>query len=324
MNTTGLNKVFEYRDSYLEIADLLFADASYQRAVTFYGALRKIPDEETPYLYIRMGRCCRANNINFKAEDFFLKALELDQDNIEARIELGELYLHLNQKAKAARYIEEAKRLKNGPPKPPRIRRRGMRRELQRSSPAAEPEPVFKKTPKRQYFRSQPKPKKHWLQDSELGSDDVTATQEAKRLYSTFLYYRQGTRDGNYEAIVKWLEAVQMLTNDFRAIRNFYPFHKPKEFPEGADFSHSMAEKMNQHGLPTDFRGITFNEWLDVFLEYALFLARNGDRDESYQICEAIKDSTVFSRSREDMFLVHVVWCSKFPLKIYHVFMLTI
>jgi len=62
---------------------------------------------------------------------------------------------------------------------------------------------------------------------------------------------------------------------------------------------------------PADYRGIPFNAWLDIFLEYALCLARSGRSQESYDLCEAAKDAIVFYHSREDMFLIHVCWCSK-------------
>lgn len=64
--------------------------------------------------------------------------------------------------------------------------------------------------------------------------------------------------------------------------------------------------------IPKDYRGISFSTWLDIFLEYALCLARNGNAHESYELCEAAKDAIVFYHSREDMFLINVAWCSKF------------
>lgn len=64
-------------------------------------------------------------------------------------------------------------------------------------------------------------------------------------------------------------------------------------------------------GIPADYRGLQFGVWLDIFLEYSLCLAKAGRIKESYEICEAAKDSIVFFQSREDMFLIHVCWCSK-------------
>lgn len=65
--------------------------------------------------------------------------------------------------------------------------------------------------------------------------------------------------------------------------------------------------------IPKDFRGIPFQTWLDIFLEYALCLARNGKKKASYEICEAAKDAVVFCHSREDMFLIQLCYCSKCP-----------
>jgi general transcription factor 3C polypeptide 3 (transcription factor C subunit 4) len=64
--------------------------------------------------------------------------------------------------------------------------------------------------------------------------------------------------------------------------------------------------------VPKEYRGIPFSMWLDIFLEHALCLARNGRMRESYDLCEAAKDCSVFYHSREDIFLIHVTWCSKF------------
>jgi general transcription factor 3C polypeptide 3 (transcription factor C subunit 4) len=63
--------------------------------------------------------------------------------------------------------------------------------------------------------------------------------------------------------------------------------------------------------IPADYRGISFSAWLDIFLEFAMCLARVGKMREAYEMCEAAKDAIVFYHSREDMFLIHVAWCSE-------------
>jgi general transcription factor 3C polypeptide 3 (transcription factor C subunit 4) len=63
--------------------------------------------------------------------------------------------------------------------------------------------------------------------------------------------------------------------------------------------------------IPKDYRGIEFREWLDIFVEYALCLAKNGESKEAYDVCEAAKDAIVFYHSREDMFLIHICWSCK-------------
>jgi general transcription factor 3C polypeptide 3 (transcription factor C subunit 4) len=80
-----------------------------------------------------------------------------------------------------------------------------------------------------------------------------------------------------------------------------------------ADLGAETAGKTQtaQPDIPADYRGISFNAWLDIFLGFAMCLAREGRMRESYEMCEAAKDAIVFYHSREDMFLIHVAWCSK-------------
>jgi general transcription factor 3C polypeptide 3 (transcription factor C subunit 4) len=65
--------------------------------------------------------------------------------------------------------------------------------------------------------------------------------------------------------------------------------------------------------VPKDYRGISFDIWLDIFLEYALHLAKAGDIEETYEIIQAAIDAIVFYHSRDYMFQIHVCWFSTLP-----------
>lgn len=60
-----------------------------------------------------------------------------------------------------------------------------------------------------------------------------------------------------------------------------------------------------------EHRGIPFNEWLDLFLEYAINLALTQQAQESYEICTSAKDSVVF-KSKENAFLIHLTHASAY------------
>ena len=64
--------------------------------------------------------------------------------------------------------------------------------------------------------------------------------------------------------------------------------------------------------IPDDYRGISFHSWLDIFLQYALLLAQNGDVESSYGIVSTVSDANVFYHSPDSMFLIHVCWFSKY------------
>lgn len=79
------------------------------------------------------------------------------------------------------------------------------------------------------------------------------------------------------------------------------------------DLNADIGDKNKQVvNVPSDYIGISFSLWLDIFLEYALCLVRQAKYRIAYEICEAAKDAIVFYHSRQHMFLIHVVWCSKY------------
>ena len=63
--------------------------------------------------------------------------------------------------------------------------------------------------------------------------------------------------------------------------------------------------------VPNEYRGISFQEWLSIFLNYALCLAKYNRANESYEVCGAAKDAIIYFHSRDSMFLIYACWCSK-------------
>ncbi|EFX00630.1 sam domain containing protein [Grosmannia clavigera kw1407] len=150
---------------------------------------------------------------------------------------------------------------------------------------------------------------------------------------------------GDAAATARWMEAAQELIDDFRSFREFYTWDKYVQFlgynnflqdregegggggggimPAGTDTGSdltALAERLKQNLTPTDaidktpaarrdFRGIPFDDWLALFLEYALGLAHNGRAAEAYAVCQAAHDSTVY-RQHDSAFLIHLTWAS--------------
>lgn len=60
----------------------------------------------------------------------------------------------------------------------------------------------------------------------------------------------------------------------------------------------------------THFRGLPFGIWLSLFLTYALTLCRHSDVRDSYSVCAAAKDCTVFYRSKSTLCTIWATWLS--------------
>lgn len=67
-----------------------------------------------------------------------------------------------------------------------------------------------------------------------------------------------------------------------------------------------VAEPVLRHH---DHRGIPFDQWLDLFLEYAISLARKQQAQEAYIVCQSARDSIVY-KSSDNTFLIHVAWAA--------------
>ena len=74
-----------------------------------------------------------------------------------------------------------------------------------------------------------------------------------------------------------------------------------------------QANNSNQSSTsaaPRAHQGISFDDWLNLFLDYAIGLATEHKRQEAYQVCEAARDSTAF-QSLNSNFTIYVTWSGK-------------
>ncbi len=70
--------------------------------------------------------------------------------------------------------------------------------------------------------------------------------------------------------------------------------------------------------VPQDYHGIPFQTWLDIFLEYALFLAQDGNLAFSYDVIAGARDANVFYHSPDPLLLIYVCWFCRSWLYIPH------
>ncbi|CAK7562487.1 MAG: transcription factor TFIIIC subunit tfc4 [Sporothrix epigloea] len=156
--------------------------------------------------------------------------------------------------------------------------------------------------------------------------------EAAKELINDFRSFRE---------FYSWDKYVQFLgVNNFlhdRSATMATAKGHPGEVGSGRQHSSqlaALAERLHQnlapvdeaetHGIPIDpalltpappaparreYRGIPFDDWLALFLEYALSLAHAGRTTEAYAVCQSAHDSNVY-QSEDSMFLIHMTWAS--------------
>ncbi|KAI0024668.1 hypothetical protein F4780DRAFT_547526 [Xylariomycetidae sp. FL0641] len=145
----------------------------------------------------------------------------------------------------------------------------------------------------------------------------------------------EGDGDGPTEA---FMASARELIDDFRSYKNFYSWDKylshmgieqedkdavasslsrSKNLVEMRErLSHTMNPEGAAHEKPltertaVGYRGVPFNDWLQVFLEYAIALAHRGQFQEAYKVIDSARDAEVFLKDKEDMFLIHIAWAA--------------
>ncbi|KAI1355681.1 hypothetical protein F5Y01DRAFT_269512 [Xylaria sp. FL0043] len=131
-----------------------------------------------------------------------------------------------------------------------------------------------------------------------------------------------------------FMQAAKELVDDFRSCKGFYTWEKylthlgideDKQVYVSRnrnliEMKERLSHNLNPYGANTErqlgertavsYRGVSFGEWLDLFLEYAIGLGHSERFQEAYQVCESARDAEVFAKNREDMFIIHVTWAA--------------
>jgi len=64
------------------------------------------------------------------------------------------------------------------------------------------------------------------------------------------------------------------------------------------DYQIGRNEGNTPTGDPTQYRGLDFGIWLDIFLQYAICLTKYEDPQVAYNVCKSAKDANVFYHDR--------------------------
>ncbi|KAL2271568.1 hypothetical protein VTJ83DRAFT_939 [Remersonia thermophila] len=303
------------------------------------------------------GRYHMARGEKAAAEECFIAAIEEDEDHIEARVQLANMYEGEEMqegREEAFLLVREAMSLEA---------RRGLvdgagrrRAHKPRDGP---PRPRRPRDPNRKAYV----PKRRLINAEKRRQQELQLAVVAAANFQRLREVQDRAFAGDPQATAQWMRAAKELVDDFRSHKQFYPFEKyikylgygsssgppeavqggaavparnmklaameerlrqglaPPAGAEGGSGSNNNNNNNGQEGgpiptvvrvpvkYPPDHRGIDFDTWLDLFLNYAFALVRAGQHREAYVICHAARDSIVWT-APEPTFLIHVAWAS--------------
>lgn len=222
-----------------ELANQLVENRRINDALEFYEFYERITGELDSDLLVQKGRCYLQMEDQQGAEDYFIKAIEADDDNIDARYELAQMYEAHQEEEEAFLLVNEAIQLaqvqqqedeqdeeyngkeeeKEDPAATKARQRRRIRRKIQREKKKGEKP----KRVKRQHVR-----RMAGRANREKYEEKVTESFRGK--YQKVLELRERMATGDVAAEDEWMAAAQDLVEDFRSFKEFYPWDKYLNF----------------------------------------------------------------------------------------------
>lgn len=172
---------------------------------------------------IEIGKCFLNLGANSDAEKHFIAALQEDNDNIDARMELAKLFERLGKMEEAFNLVNQAMQLR-------RTKHSGEGRSGDGSKNT---EPKRRKTRK---SKSNSKSK------TSVYMDEVTKAEHLKAQFQILTKEADGMRSGNPQSLFPWMAAAKDLSDDFRGFKTFYPWDKFIKFIGYSGNSRILAE----------------------------------------------------------------------------------
>ncbi|KAK0630545.1 hypothetical protein B0T17DRAFT_607433 [Bombardia bombarda] len=348
---SAVDDFMDFPDCLKDIGAALLEAEKADQALLYYNLYKQIANVSDDIvvdadLLVSQGKCHMALGDKSAAEECFIAAIQDDIDNIDARVQLANMYEgEQEQEGREEAYllVREAMNLelKKGDraSKPRRPRGAyGPRKPRDPNAPPKEKKPRDPNAVKKSKYVP-----RRLINAEKRKQQDIEMTAEATRNYQLMRELKDKVVAGaaDQEAMGAWMRAAKDLVDDFRSYKEFYPWEKYIRYlgyggnvqgqaavPARNLKLAAMAERLMQNlaapaeggqeqqapnRLPVNFpsahRGIDFDRWLDIFLDYAFCLVRAGQHREAYVVCHAARDSVVWS-SVETTFLIHVAWAS--------------
>lgn len=209
----------------------------YELATRYLEILRESSDQPDPNLLLELGKCYLVGGDNASAEECFLTAIDIDEDCIEPRIELANMYEKAQEDEEALILAAEAMALQessrgpaaedqNGeerPPMSPNSARRVARRNRRKiGKPTAE---KIRKTVLPRRYR----PKRMGNPDKRRQDEQAHAIRLSQQ-YQAVVALRQQIHDGRDDLVDDWMQSSRELIDDFRSLKKFYSWDKYLHF----------------------------------------------------------------------------------------------
>ncbi|KAK9467184.1 hypothetical protein V1512DRAFT_262142 [Lipomyces arxii] len=340
----------QYADLFMDVAEALADAEQYEPALALYAPLAETEEYSTPRLVMAMGRCLHGLDDFDQAESAYQTVVASDATNLDARIALAEVYEATGRRQEALELVNEVMRLRRDQERQknavPGLTSPAVADSRAASEPADEPEnsvPSFiPNTDGRQSGRGTAtgsRTRGTGGRPKITLTERMQAEERACELVQTKLrrlrQYEDGLNTGNPVAVSEWLQTASELVDMFTNTKVFFPVDKQRVFrgffvtakrragkqtmnDKLKGMATRLQESLQQPELTeqdpeenaTEFRGLGFDGWFTIFMQYALTLTWHEEVEDAYSVLRRARDANVFHQDKERVRIMTLVQLS--------------
>ncbi|KAJ7159083.1 TPR-like protein [Mycena crocata] len=323
--------ILDYAPLFTEIADAYFERELFAEARAVYELLGGNPATSGVYILLQTAACLREADELQDAVEVYEAVRKADPTNNEAKMKLAEVYEILNQPRKALELVYEViDSRKRGPNRvqvaegdiQPQPKRRSARGKLEKSDDAdatalaaiIQDKPPAKPPVQRKSTR------KPGLSNAELRAMEAQKEAEVLEGYRKLKTLWPHMLAGAGQQREEWLLEAEKLIETFRETRKLFStartfsgmFQKKTRGPklEAQDEEERMMSRLqldvaqdttarrtrsgDKYNRVNIFRGVSFDDWLRIFIQYAFTLTQSGNYRKGDEVLRHILMSSAY------------------------------
>ncbi|KAI0049823.1 TPR-like protein [Auriscalpium vulgare] len=316
--------VADYAPLFVEIADAYYERDMYAEARPIYELLGQDASTSSVYILLQVAKCCHMMGSLHEAAEVYESVIATDPSLKDAKMRLAGIYEVLGELRKAMALVDSVIDLR-------KRRGRGAEDDGPQSTEPASTSLFEEGSTAKKKGKGKARDRLSLAQLMEL---EKKKEEEVKRGYKRVqeLWPRMmlpAGADGQAAAEREWMLEAELLVETFRETRMLFlttrnnPFRgmfprrpRHKETEETEETEDAMASRLAldmerdrvANRLKKDsgaqeavdvFRGIHFDEWLRLFMQYSFLLTKNGQYDLAEEVLTHIMHSNAFGKHRE-------------------------
>ena len=217
-----------------DLADELATSDQPASAIQFLELLRDFSTGPDPAIFLQLGRCYLKVGEQSRAEESFLAAIDADQDSIDARIELANMYEKAKEDEEALILAAEAMALQDA--QGHSVDTQGLQSQIQRTAQENRGQasrggsgiaPGF--AARKHIIPRRYRPKRLAGPDKRQQDEQARAVKLSQQ-YELVTNLRQKIDGGEKELVDDWMLASKDLVDEFRSLKRFYTWDKYLRF----------------------------------------------------------------------------------------------